>query len=55
MSVLWLMPLGVGALGALAIGIATRKLARNLEALEQAVRPLRAARGAGPTRGRRAS
>jgi hypothetical protein len=45
MSSLWLLPLGVGAAGAVLLGLANRKLARELEALRQAVRPLRARPG----------
>jgi hypothetical protein len=37
MTPLWLLPLAVGAIGALALGLANRKLARELDALRRAV------------------
>jgi hypothetical protein len=52
MSALWLIPLAVGALGALAGALTVRRLTREVEALRQAMRPLRAHRDAG--RGARA-
>jgi hypothetical protein len=45
MSVLWLAPLGVGAVGAVLLAVANRKLARELDALRKALRPLRARTG----------
>lgn len=50
MSRLWLLPLVVGGAGAGLLVVANRRLVRELEALRQAIRPLRARTGspAGP-------
>jgi hypothetical protein len=40
-SALWLIPLGVGAVGAAALVRANQKLAAEVEALRRALRPLR--------------
>jgi hypothetical protein len=45
MSELWLLPLGVGAAGVVALALANRRLAREVEALRRALRPLRARSG----------
>jgi hypothetical protein len=45
MSTLWLLPLAVGAAGAGLLTLANRRLARELDALRQAIRPLRARTG----------
>jgi hypothetical protein len=45
MSALWLAPLGVGAVGAVLLAVANRKLVRELDALRKALRPLRARSG----------
>ena len=45
MSRLWLLPLAVGAAGGGLLALANRKLARELEALRQVIRPLRARTG----------
>ena len=46
MSTLWLIPLGLGAVGALAGAVTVRMLTREVEALREAMRPLRAQREA---------
>ena len=46
MSTLWLIPLGVGAVGALAGALTVRALTREVDALREAMRPLRAQRDA---------
>jgi hypothetical protein len=43
-STLWLIPLGVGAVGALAGALTLRALTREVDALREAMRPLRAQR-----------
>ncbi|HEY3810154.1 MAG TPA: hypothetical protein VGL49_01875 [Acidimicrobiales bacterium] len=51
MSTLWLLPLSVGGLGAVALGIAAHRLAGEVDALRRSLRPLRAARpDAGPSK-----
>jgi hypothetical protein len=45
-STLWLIPLGVGAVGALAGALTVRALTREVDALREAMRPLRAQRDA---------
>ena len=37
----WLVPLALGAAGAVALAAVTRRLAHELEGLQQAMRPLR--------------
>jgi hypothetical protein len=51
-SPLWLLPLGVGAAGALLLALANRRLAREVAALRAALRPLRAHPGAAGGAGR---
>lgn len=53
MSTLWLLPLAIGAVGSAALGLATRRLAREVEALRGAMRPLRAHPGAAEADDRR--
>jgi hypothetical protein len=45
-STLWLIPLGLGAVGALARAVTVRMLTRQVEALRESMRPLRAQRDA---------
>jgi hypothetical protein len=45
-STLWLIPLGVGAVAALAGALTVRTLTREVDALREAMRPLRARREA---------
>jgi hypothetical protein len=45
-STLWLIPLGVGAIGALAGALTVRALTREVDALREAMRPLRTQRTA---------
>ena len=40
-NTLWLVPLAIGAAGAVALAAVTRRLAHELEGLQQAMRPLR--------------
>ena len=40
-NTLWLVPLALGAAGAVALAAVTRRLAHELEGLQQAMRPLR--------------
>ena len=44
MSSLWLVPLALGALGAVGLGVAARWLNRQVEDVQRAMRPLRTGR-----------
>jgi len=52
MNTFWLVPLAVGAAGALALTAVGRRLAHELEGLQQAMRPLRSDATSGSSRPR---
>jgi len=44
MNILWLVPLAIGALGAVGLAVVARKLLRYTEQVEHSLRPLRTER-----------
>ena len=50
MSSFWLVPLALGAVGAVALGVTARWLNRQVEELQRAMRPLRTGRTRNPRR-----
>ena len=52
MNTFWLVPLALGAAGAVALAAVTRRLAHELEGMQQAMRPLQSNATSGPGRRR---